>query len=449
MEPFEILTSRVAGADARDRAPVEARRGRARSARGGGSPRRWSPTLEAGGVLDVRDGRRGRRRVPARSLADEGPEYDRPASAGAGRSATTRPSRPFDGDLGDALLACSPRRTSHASAGSSSSTTRSSRATRSRAPGSDAAVVRVPGTMKGARALAPTGRAGSARSTRTSVAMHAVAEAARNVAVTGARPLAITNCLNFGNPERPEVMWQFAEAIRGMRDACRALGTPVTGGNVSFYNECGDSAIGPTPVIGMLGSLEDHRLRVPRAFPRPALAIYLLGETFPELGGSEFAEAVLGTVAGAPPALDLAAGRRLRAAPRGRGRPTCSARPRLRRRRPGGRARRIRDRGRARLRGHAHRRPAGARRAVQRVGLARRRVRRARARGLARASRRRGACRARGSARRAAPGRWSTACSTRPCRSSPTSGRARSRASSASPSEVFSRRRVLDDRMEG
>jgi phosphoribosylformylglycinamidine synthase len=136
-------------------------------------------------------------------------------------------------------------------------------------------------------------------------AVHAVAEAARNVAVTGARPLAITNCLNFGNPERGEVMWQFQEAIRGLRDACVALGTPVTGGNVSFYNESGSSAIWPTPVVGMLGVIEDYRLRVPTAFPRPGLSIYLAGETSAELGGSEFADAVLGLVAGHPPAIDL------------------------------------------------------------------------------------------------------------------------------------------------
>jgi len=135
-------------------------------------------------------------------------------------------------------------------------------------------------------------------------AAHAVAEAARNVAVTGATPLAITNCLNFGNPERPEVMWQFAESIRGMADACRALETPVTGGNVSFYNESGDSAIWPTPVIGMLGLIRDHRLLVRPAL-RPGQLLYLLGETFPELGGSEFAAVVLGEIAGRPPALDL------------------------------------------------------------------------------------------------------------------------------------------------
>jgi phosphoribosylformylglycinamidine synthase len=131
-----------------------------------------------------------------------------------------------------------------------------------------------------------------------------VAEAARNVACTGARPIAVTNCLNFGNPECPQVMWAFAETVRGMGEACRRLETPVTGGNVSFYNESGDSAIPPTPVVGMLGLLEDYRLMVRSAFA-PGGVVYLLGETFPELGGSEFAEAVLGRVSGRPPGLDL------------------------------------------------------------------------------------------------------------------------------------------------
>jgi phosphoribosylformylglycinamidine synthase len=142
-------------------------------------------------------------------------------------------------------------------------------------------------------------------------ASHAVAEAARNVAATGAKPLAVTNCLNFADPERPEVMWAFAEAVRGLGDACRAFGTPVTGGNVSFYNESNDSAIWPTPVVGMLGVLPDYRLRVPSGFPAPRLAVYLLGESYPELGGSEFAETVLGVVAGSPPALDLEVEHRL------------------------------------------------------------------------------------------------------------------------------------------
>jgi phosphoribosylformylglycinamidine (FGAM) synthase-like enzyme len=170
--------------------------------------------------------------------------------------------------------------------------------------------VRIPGTLK-AMVLSADGKGRFGHLDPYLGAAHAVAEAARNVAVTGARPLAITNCLNFGDPERPEVMWQFAESIRGMRDACLALETPVTGGNVSFYNESGDSAIWPTPVIGMLGVLQDHRLRVPAGFDRAGLAIYLLGETFPELGGSEFAEVLLGSTGGRPPAIDLAREREL------------------------------------------------------------------------------------------------------------------------------------------
>jgi phosphoribosylformylglycinamidine (FGAM) synthase-like enzyme len=178
--------------------------------------------------------------------------------------------------------------------------------------GSDAAVIRVPGSLKGL-ALSSDGKGRFGHLDPYLGAVHAVAEAARNVAVTGARPLAITNCLNFGNPERPVVMWQFAEAIRGMRDACLAFDTPVTGGNVSFYNESGDSAIWPTPVIGMLGLLEDYRLRVPTGFIRAGLSICLLGETFAELGGSEFADVVLGLISGRPPALELGHERALHA----------------------------------------------------------------------------------------------------------------------------------------
>ncbi|HYG70750.1 MAG TPA: phosphoribosylformylglycinamidine synthase subunit PurL [Actinomycetota bacterium] len=176
-------------------------------------------------------------------------------------------------------------------------------------PGGDAALIRLEGTLK-ALALSTDGKGRYGALDPYLGAAHAVAEAARNVACTGATPLAITNCLNFGNPERPEVMWQFAESVRGIGDACRALGTPVTGGNVSFYNESGDSAIWPTPVIGMLGLIEDYRLAIGSAFEEGAV-VYLLGETFAELGGSELAETVLGVVAGRPPALDLERERRL------------------------------------------------------------------------------------------------------------------------------------------
>ena len=139
----------------------------------------------------------------------------------------------------------------------------------------------------------------------------AVAESARNVACTGARPLGITNCLNFGNPERPEVFYQFREACRGIADACRALGTPVTGGNVSFYNESPTGAVNPTPVIGMIGLLP----RVDRAVPSHARAagdvVFVLGETRAELGGSAFWEMCLAFAGGQPPRVDLDTERRL------------------------------------------------------------------------------------------------------------------------------------------
>ncbi len=117
----------------------------------------------------------------------------------------------------------------------------------------------------------------------------ALAEAARNIATAGAKPLAVTNCLNFGSPEDPGVMWQFAESVRGLADGCLEMGLPVTGGNVSFYNQTGTVAILPTPVIGVLGVIDDVRTRTPMSFDRAGLALYLLGETENHLAGSEWA----------------------------------------------------------------------------------------------------------------------------------------------------------------
>jgi phosphoribosylformylglycinamidine synthase len=139
----------------------------------------------------------------------------------------------------------------------------------------------------------------------------ALAEAYRNVAASGARPLAVTDCLNFGSPEDPAVMWQFAEAVRGLADGCQALGTPVTGGNVSFYNQTGDVAIHPTPVVGVLGVIDDVRRRTPVGFQQSGDAIYLLGETLEELSGSEWAWVVHRHLGGRPPLVDLDAERRL------------------------------------------------------------------------------------------------------------------------------------------
>jgi phosphoribosylformylglycinamidine synthase len=139
----------------------------------------------------------------------------------------------------------------------------------------------------------------------------ALAEAYRNVATVGARPLAVTNCLNFGSPEDSEVMWQFAEAVRGLSDACAELGVPVTGGNVSFYNQTGENAILPTPVVGVLGVLDDVTRRTPMAFTTPGQVLYLLGQIRDELGGSEWAHEVHGHLGGLPPRCDLTAERAL------------------------------------------------------------------------------------------------------------------------------------------
>jgi phosphoribosylformylglycinamidine synthase len=118
-------------------------------------------------------------------------------------------------------------------------------------------------------------------------------------------PIGATNCLNFGNPERPEIMWQFAEAVAGIGEACRALDAPITGGNVSLYNETDGRAILPTPVIGVVGVIEDAASVVMRAFPGAGLDVVLFGESFAELGGSEYLKTLHGVIRGVPPALDL------------------------------------------------------------------------------------------------------------------------------------------------
>ncbi|QBX55781.1 phosphoribosylformylglycinamidine synthase subunit PurL [Nocardioides seonyuensis] len=135
----------------------------------------------------------------------------------------------------------------------------------------------------------------------------ALAESYRNVATSGARPLAVSDCLNFGSPEDPAVMWQFAEACRGLKDACAELGIPVTGGNVSLYNQTGETAILPTPVVAVLGVIDDVTKRVPSHFVAEGEQIFLLGETREELSGSEWAHVVHGHLGGRPPRVDLAA----------------------------------------------------------------------------------------------------------------------------------------------
>jgi phosphoribosylformylglycinamidine synthase II len=171
-------------------------------------------------------------------------------------------------------------------------------------PGGDAAVLRVRGTNKAIAVKTDCNGRYVYLDPRVGGRI-AVAEAARNVACTGARPMAITNCLNFGNPTRPEVLYQLKEAVAGMGEACRALGTPVTGGNVSLYNESPSGAVYPTPVIGMVGLIDDLSHITRATFQRDGDAILLLGELGGELGASEYLATIHGKVLGAPPRCDV------------------------------------------------------------------------------------------------------------------------------------------------
>ncbi|MEO8945075.1 MAG: phosphoribosylformylglycinamidine synthase subunit PurL [Gemmatimonadaceae bacterium] len=171
-------------------------------------------------------------------------------------------------------------------------------------PGGDAAVLRIRGTNRAISVKTDCNGRYVALDPRVGGRI-AVAEAARNVACTGARPLAITNCLNFGNPTRPEIFFQFREAVAGIREACLGLDTPVTGGNVSFYNESPSGSVHPTPVIGMLGVIDSLEHITRSTFRTTGDTIVLLGDCTPEIGGSEYLATIHGTSAGAPPACDI------------------------------------------------------------------------------------------------------------------------------------------------
>ncbi len=180
-------------------------------------------------------------------------------------------------------------------------------------PGSDAAVIRVKEKRHGL-AMTLDSNARYCQVDPRAGARLVVAEACRNLVVSGARPLALTNCLNFASPERPEVMWQFSEVVDGMAEACEVFGTPVTGGNVSFYNETDGRGIHPTPVIGMVGIIEDSRHITTQWFKSDDRAIILLGRTANDLGASEYAIAMLGGLEGRVPHLDLDLERRVQEA---------------------------------------------------------------------------------------------------------------------------------------
>jgi phosphoribosylformylglycinamidine synthase len=255
--------------------------------------------------------------VPPRTVAHEGPVYERPMSRPADLDALQAddparlPAPATPDQLRAAWLAVI---SSPDGADKSWVTEQYDRYVRGNtvlAQPEDAGVVRIDEESDRGIALSLDGNARFARLDPYLGAQLNLAEAYRNVAVTGARPLAVTNCLNFGSPEEPAVMWQFAEAVRGLADGCRALGLPVTGGNVSLYNQTGEVPINPTPVIGVLGVHADVRRRVPSGWRAAGQTVLLLGETRPELGGSAWAAVVHGHLGGRPPALDLAAERAL------------------------------------------------------------------------------------------------------------------------------------------
>jgi len=306
MEPFEILTSESQERMFAIVSPERAEEAIALCQRWG-VPAVPVARVARGSLLTIRHRGGLVASVPARSLADEGPVYERPMARPDWIDVLRKDdplALPAPIDLGATLLEiiASPNIASkewvwrqydylvqHNTLAS---------------PGGDAALIRIDGTDR-ALAVSTDGNGRFGQLDPRVGAMHAVAEAARNVACTGARPIAITNCLNFGNPERPDVMWQFAEAVAGIGEACRAFDTPVTGGNVSFYNETDGESIHPTPVIGMLGILEDSSKRMDIAFKNSGDAIVLLGETFPELGGSEYAWKIHRHLGGTPPDVDL------------------------------------------------------------------------------------------------------------------------------------------------
>ena len=255
--------------------------------------------------------------IPPGSAADDGPVYDRPvrrpgSQDGLIADEPSRLPRPSDGaSLRAALLTV----VGSADAGDKTWVTEQYdsyvRGDTVLAMPHDAGLLRVDEANGLGVALAVDGNGRFCQLDPYQGTRLALAEAYRNVAASGARPLAVTNCLNFGSPEDPAVMWQFTEAVRGLADGCLELGIPVTGGNVSFYNQTGRAAIQPTPVVGVLGVHDDVRRRVRSGFTAPGDNIVLLGETRPEFGGSLWAWLVHGHLGGLPPKADLDVERRL------------------------------------------------------------------------------------------------------------------------------------------
>src|SRR5271168_1412567 len=341
MTPYEIMLS-----ESQERMLLVAEKGREREVLD--VFKKWGldavvvGTVTAGGIAKVLHHGQVAAEIPAHPLAEEGPVYRRPIAQPSSRHETAADWFRFAQEgtnltANFAKLLASPAIASKRWITEQYDT--SVRTNTLAGPGaSDAAVIRIKesetGVVKRALALATDGNGRWCQLNPRVGAMHAVAEAARNVASSGARPIAATNCLNFGSPEKPEVMWQFSEAIDGLTIACTELNTPITGGNVSFYNETLGKSIYPTPVIGILGILDDASRVVKIAFRADGDVILLLdgsnstvssveaqhaaplqgdqaSDAAREFSSSEYSKAISGIVSGEPPAIDLAAEKRL------------------------------------------------------------------------------------------------------------------------------------------
>ncbi|MEU3046862.1 phosphoribosylformylglycinamidine synthase subunit PurL [Streptomyces sp. NPDC006984] len=249
--------------------------------------------------------------VPPRTVAHEGPVYERPYARPSWQDALQADDanalpRPVDAEELRAQvlrLVASPNQASKAWI--TDQYDRFVQGNTVLAQPEDAGMVRIDEESNLGVAMATDGNGRYAKLDPYTGAQLALAEAYRNVAASGARPLAVSDCLNFGSPEDPDVMWQFAEATRGLADACQTLGTPVTGGNVSLYNQTGETAIHPTPVVAVLGVIDDVTRRTPIAFAEEGQLLYLLGDTREEFGGSAWSQVVHDHLGGLPPAVDL------------------------------------------------------------------------------------------------------------------------------------------------
>lgn len=327
MTPYEIMLS-----ESQERMLLVAERGRQREVLDVFA--KWGldavvvGQVTEGGLLRVRDHGNIVAEIPAHPLAEEGPVYRRSLSPPAMRPDLRDAGRLFKFAPESTDLTQNFRKLLASPAIASKrwifeqydSMVRTNTLV---GPGAgDAAVMRIKDTKR-ALALATDGNSRWCQLNPRLGAMHAVAEAARNVACTGAQPIAATNCLNFGNPEKPEVMWQFSEAIDGIAEACTALGTPITGGNVSFYNETLGKSIYPTPVIGILGLIEDASRAINMGVREEGDVFVLLDglsvvdknaspdDVAGEFSSSEYAKVIANRAAGAPPPVDLVAEKRL------------------------------------------------------------------------------------------------------------------------------------------